>query len=36
MVREAQGKSGKFFYLVQGVRRGYEQLPVIQEKQKEP
>ncbi|MEM4413246.1 MAG: hypothetical protein QXD59_03110 [Candidatus Caldarchaeum sp.] len=36
VVREAQGKSGKFFYLVQGVRRGYEQLPVIQEKQKGP
>ena len=24
VVREAQGKDGKFFYLIQGVRKGYE------------
>lgn len=28
VVREAQGKSGRFFYLVQGVRRGYQFEPV--------
>jgi hypothetical protein len=34
IVREAQGKSGKFDYLVQGVRKGYENHQVIQDKAK--
>ncbi len=34
IVREVQGKSGQFDYLVQGVRKGYENHQVIQEKQK--
>jgi len=33
IVREAQGKSGQFDYLVQGVRKGYENHRVIQDKQ---
>jgi hypothetical protein len=32
VVREAQGKSGTFDYLIQGVRRGYEQHEVIRTK----
>ena len=32
VVREAQGKSGEFDYLVHGVRRGYEQHEVIRTK----
>ncbi len=32
VVREAQGKSGAFDYLIQGVRRGYEQHEVIRTK----
>jgi len=32
IVREAQGKSGTFDYLIQGVRRGYEQHEVIRTK----
>ncbi len=31
-VREAGGRSGNFDYLVQGVRQGYEQLPVIRDR----
>ncbi|MEM4402440.1 MAG: hypothetical protein QW376_08195 [Candidatus Caldarchaeum sp.] len=31
VVREAQGKSGKFFYLVQGVRKGFEGFQAVQE-----
>lgn len=31
-VREAQRKDGRFFYLVQGVRKGYENYQVIQER----
>jgi hypothetical protein len=34
IVREASGKSGQFDYLVQGVRKGYEDHQVIQEKQR--
>jgi len=33
IVREAQGKSGQFDYLVQGVRKGYENHHVIQDKE---
>jgi hypothetical protein len=33
VVREAQGKDGKFFYLVQGVRKGYEGFQVVREKE---
>jgi hypothetical protein len=32
VVREAQGKSGAFDYLIHGVRRGYEQYEVIRTK----
>jgi len=32
VVREAQGRSGTFDYLIQGVRRGYEQHEVIRTK----
>jgi len=32
VVREAQGKSGTFDYLIQGVRRGFEQHEVIRSK----
>ena len=32
VIREAQGKSGQFDYLVQGVRKGYENHQVVQEK----
>jgi hypothetical protein len=35
VVQEAQGKSGQFDYLIQGVRKGYEHHEVIQQK-KEP
>ena len=31
-VRETEGRSGKFDYLVQGVRLGYENLPVIRDR----
>jgi hypothetical protein len=31
VVQEAQGKSGQFDYLIQGVRKGYEHHEVIQE-----
>ncbi len=34
IVREVQGKSGQFDYLVQGVPKGYENHQVIQERQK--
>ncbi len=34
IVGEAQGKSGRFDYLVHGVRKGYENHQVIQEKRK--
>ncbi|MBI1744042.1 hypothetical protein HYR54_13395 [Candidatus Acetothermia bacterium] len=34
VVQEAQGKSGQFDYLVQGVRKGYENHQVIQDKTK--
>ena len=33
LVNEAQGKSGEFDYLIQGVRKGYENKQVIREKQ---
>ena len=33
IVREANGKSGQFDYLVQGVRKGFENHQVIQEKE---
>jgi len=32
VIREAQGKSGKFDYLVQGVRKGYENYQPVEEK----
>ena len=32
VVQEAQGKSGQFDYLIQGVRKGYEHHEVIQQK----
>lgn len=32
VVQEAQGKSGRFDYLIQGVRRGYEKHQAIQER----
>lgn len=32
VVREAQGKSGAFDYLIHGVRRSYEQHEVIRTK----
>jgi hypothetical protein len=32
IVREANGKSGRFDYLVQGVRKGYENHQVIRDK----
>ena len=32
IVQEAQGKSGQFDYLIQGVRKGYEHHEVIQER----
>ena len=32
VVQEAQGKSGRFDYLVQGVRTGYEEHQVIRSK----
>jgi hypothetical protein len=32
IVREAQGKSGEFDYLIQGIRKGYEQHEVIRTK----
>jgi hypothetical protein len=35
VVREAQGKTGKFFYLVQGVRQGFEGFHAIQEVQRQ-
>ena len=31
-VREAQGKSGRFDYLVQGVHKGYEDYQVIRDR----
>ncbi len=34
IVREVRGKTGQFDYLVQGVRKGYEDHRVIQEKQR--
>lgn len=34
-VREAGGRSGKFDYLVQGVRLGYENSPVIRDRRKQ-
>jgi hypothetical protein len=33
-VQETEGRSGKFDYLVQGVRLGYENTPVIRDRQK--
>ncbi len=33
VVRDAQGKNGQFDYLVQGVRKGYENQQVIRERQ---
>jgi hypothetical protein len=33
VVREAQGKDGRFFYLIQGVRKGYEDFQPVQEKE---
>ncbi len=36
IVREAQGKSGRFHYLVQGIRRGYAQHQVIRDKAPTP
>jgi hypothetical protein len=33
VVREAQGKSGRFDYLVQGIRKGYENYQVIRNKE---
>jgi hypothetical protein len=33
IVREANGKNGQFDYLIQGVRKGYENHQVIQEKE---
>jgi len=35
-VREASGKSGQFDYLVQGIRKGYEDYQVIREKHPQP
>jgi hypothetical protein len=35
VVREAQGKTGKFFYLVQGVRQGFEGFHAVQEVQRQ-
>jgi hypothetical protein len=35
VVREAQGKSGKFFYLVQGVRKGFESFQPVQQSKTE-
>jgi len=32
VVREASGKDGRFDYLVQGVRKGYEDYQAIQER----
>lgn len=32
VVREANGQSGNFDYLVQGVRKGYEEAPVIRDR----
>lgn len=34
IVREAQGKSGRFDYLIQGIRKGYENYEVVQEKRR--
>lgn len=33
-VREAEGRNGKFDYLVQGIRLGYENTPVLRERRK--
>lgn len=33
VVREAQGKNGRFYYLVQGVRKGYEGFQAVQAKE---
>ena len=36
VVREAQGKAGKFFYLIQGIRRGYEGFQAVQPREGDP
>ena len=36
VVREALGKNGKFDYLVQGVRKGYENHQVIRDRSEHP